>query len=120
MFLCIKTTLKVKNLLGTQTILINLNRVFFFKVIYYFIFYKILVLNVGSRETGPLKFEMRLLMLGLDNAGKTTVLLTFCGDDIFEREVCEMRLLPDQVVDYLDDLLKGINYRDCSECGQWW
>ena len=36
--------------------------------------------------------------------------LTFCGDDIFEREVCEMRLLPDQVVDYLDDLLKGINY----------
>ena len=36
--------------------------------------------------------------------------LTFCDDDIFEREVCEMRLLPDQVVDYLDDLLKGINY----------
>jgi ADP-ribosylation factor-like protein 2 len=28
--------------------------------------------------------EMRLLMLGLDNAGKTTVLMTFCGDDISE------------------------------------
>ena len=20
----------------------------------------------------------------------------------------------------LNNLLKGINYRDCSECGQWW
>ena len=28
--------------------------------------------------------EMRVLMLGLDNAGKTTALLSFCGEDVAE------------------------------------
>lgn len=46
----------------------------------------VLVLAMGLlkiiRKTKKSEREMRILMLGLDNAGKTTILMSFCGYDM--------------------------------------